>query len=79
MEQTEVFKNCPHRLGKSCGKFFHKKRMRKYIMKHLVLKDIDPHPKNCGFFGMIELVILARGKSAVATPHSTARTSRSLV
>ena len=31
-----------------CVKFVLKKRMRNHIGKHLVLDEIDPHPKNCG-------------------------------
>ena len=55
-----------------CGKFVLKKRMCNHIGKHLVLKKIDPLPKNCGFCGMIgcsiELVILIN--VALVTPYS---------
>ena len=57
-----------------CVKYVLKKRMRNHIGKHLVLKEVDPHPKNCGLCGTIgcslEIVIPGRGKSAVATPYS---------
>ena len=57
-----------------CRKFVLRKRMRNHIGKHLILKDIDPHPKNCGFCGQIacsiEIIISGGAKSAVAVPKS---------
>ena len=57
-----------------CAKFFLKKFLRNLIGKHLVLKEIYPHPKNCGLCGMIgcslEIVKTGWGKSAVATSKS---------
>jgi hypothetical protein len=59
---------------KTCMKYVLRKRIRNHIGRHLVLKEIDPNPKNCGLCGMIgcsiDIVITGRGKAAVGVPNS---------
>lgn len=58
----------------TCHKQVLKIRMRNHIGKHLILDEIDAHPKNCGMCGnigcSISLVTPGRGRAAVTAPAS---------